>query len=105
MALDPMLFETRRHQMFPRLDEHDFARLRRFGKVCHFADGTFLMKAGEVAAGLAFILKGRVEVRQGGAVSGGEPITEHEPGGFLGELAQLSGGPSLVDAVAKGEVE
>src|SRR5215469_14136162 len=97
--------ETRRHQMFPNLEEHDIARLRRFGESCHFPDGTFIMKAGEIAAGLAFVLKGAIDVRQGGAVSRGEPIVQHGPGGFLGELAQLSGRPALVDAIANGDVE
>jgi len=91
--------------MFPQLEEQDIARLRRFGEVCHFPDGALIMKAGEVAAGLAFILQGSVEVRQGGAVSRGEPIVQHGPGQFLGELAQLSGRPALVDAVAKGDVQ
>jgi thioredoxin reductase (NADPH) len=105
MEQDPGLLETRRHQMFPHLEEHDIARLRRFGESCHFPDGTFIMKAGEVAAGLAFVLKGAIDVRQGGAVSRGEPIVQHGPGNFLGELAQLSGRPALVDAIAKGDVE
>jgi thioredoxin reductase (NADPH) len=105
MGQDPTLLETRRHQMFPHLDDLDAARLRRFGDVSRFADGTYIMKAGEIAAGLAFILKGSVDVRQGGAGSSGEAIVTHGPGGFLGELAQLSGRPSLVDAVAQGEVE
>ncbi|HEX4026865.1 MAG TPA: FAD-dependent oxidoreductase [Rhizomicrobium sp.] len=91
--------------MFPHLDDHDVARLRRFGDICHYPDGTLIMKAGEVAAGLAFILKGSVDVRQGGAVSHREPIVRHGPGGFLGELAQLSGRPALVDAIAVGDVE
>ena len=105
MGQDPTVLETRRHQMFPDLGEQDVARLRRFGEVCHFPDGTFIMKAGEVAAGLAFVLKGKIDVRQGGAVSHREPIVQHGPGQFLGELAQLSGRPALVDAIAVGEVE
>ncbi len=91
--------------MFPYLGEQDVARLRRFGEVCHFPDGALIMKAGEVAAGLAFVLKGKIDVRQGGAVSHREPIVQHGPGGFLGELAQLSGRPALVDAIAVGDVE
>jgi thioredoxin reductase (NADPH) len=97
--------ETRRHQMFPHLDDHDIERLRRFGEVRHFADGTLIMKAGEVAPGLAFVLKGEIDVRQGGAVSQRQSIVQHGPGSFLGELAQLSNRPALVDAVAQGEVE
>jgi len=91
--------------MFPHLDEHDIARLRRFGEIRHFADGTLIMKAGELAPGLVFVLQGAIDVRQGGAVSSREPIVQHGPGGFLGELAQLSDRPALVDASAAGEVE
>ena len=63
------------------------------------------MKAGEVARGLAFVLGGAIDVRQGGAVSQRQAIVQHGPGSFLGELAQLSDRPALVDAVAVGEVE
>jgi thioredoxin reductase (NADPH) len=105
MGQEQSLLETRRHQMFPQLDEQEITRLRRFGEVCHFPDGAFIMKAGEVAAGLAFVLEGTIDVRQGGAVSRGEAIVQHGPGQFLGELAQLSGRPALVDAIARGDVE
>ncbi|HEY0267554.1 MAG TPA: FAD-dependent oxidoreductase, partial [Rhizomicrobium sp.] len=99
------IIDTRRAQMFPHLDDHDFARLRRFGEVMTFPAGAAIMKAGEVAQGLAFVLKGSIDVRQGGAGSGGESIVKHTPGAFLGELAQLSGRPALVDAVAETDVE
>jgi thioredoxin reductase (NADPH) len=105
MADTNSVLETRRHQMFPHLDDHDFSRLRRFGEVRHFVPGAAIMKAGEVAEGLAFILKGTIDVRQGGAISQRQAITQHGPGGFLGELAQLSDRPALVDATAEGEVE
>ena len=105
MADTTSVLETRRHQMFPHLDDHDFSRLRRFGEVRHFAPGAAIMKAGEVADGLAFVLKGTIDVRQGGAVSQRQPIVQHGPGGFLGELAQLSDRPALVDASAEDEVE
>jgi thioredoxin reductase (NADPH) len=105
MGEQASILETRRHQMFPHLDEHDIARLRRFGEIRHFADGTLIMKAGELAPGLVFVLQGAIDVRQGGAVSSREPIVQHGPGGFLGELAQLSDRPALVDASAAGEVE
>lgn len=101
----PSIIETRRDQIFPTLSAHDFTRLRRFGEVRTFAPGTFLMKAGEVAQGLSFVLKGHIDVRQGGAATGGQSIVKHGPGSFLGELAQLSDRPALVDAVAEDEVE
>jgi thioredoxin reductase (NADPH) len=34
-----------------------------------------------------------------------EPIVSHGPGSFMGELAQLSGRPALVDGVAREPVE
>ncbi len=101
----PSIVDTRRDQIFPTLSAHDFTRLRRFGEVKTFAPGTFLMKAGEVAQGLSFVLKGHIDVRQGGAATGGQSIVKHGPGSFLGELAQLSDRPALVDAVAEDEVE
>ena len=97
--------DTRRDQIFPTLSAHDFARLRRCGEVRTFAAGTPIMQAGEVASGLSFVLKGTIDVRQGGAVSGRQSIVKHGPGSFLGELAQLSDRPALVDAVAETEVD
>jgi thioredoxin reductase (NADPH) len=105
MAETTSVLETRRDQMFPQLDDHDIARLRRFGEVRHFVNGDAIMKAGEIAPGLAFVLKGKIDVRQGGAVSRRQSIVQHGPGSFLGELAQLSNRPALVDATAEGEVE
>jgi thioredoxin reductase (NADPH) len=105
MTEKPSVLDTRRHQMFPTLSAHDFARLKRFGCIKHFPRGTMLMKAGEIAPGLAFVLKGTIDVRQGGAVSHRQAIVQHGPGSFLGELAQLSDRPALVDAIAEDDVE
>ena len=104
MAPTPVL-EARRAQMFPTIDSHDIARLTRFGEVLQFPKGAALMKEGEVAAGLYFVLSGNVSVTQGGSYSPRQDIVQHGPGSFGGELAQLSGRPSLVDAVAVEPVE
>ena len=99
------VIEARRAQMFPTMDTHDIARLKRFGEVSEFPEGAALMKAGEVAAGLYFVLSGKVSVTQGGDYSPRREVVQHGPGSFGGELAQLSGRPSLVDAVAIEPVE
>jgi thioredoxin reductase (NADPH) len=104
-AEKPSVLDTRRDQMFPVISAHDFARLKRFGRVEHFAPGTAIMTAGQVGPGLAFVMKGTIDVRQGGAVSGRQSIVRHGPGSFLGELAQLSDRPALVDAIAEDAVE
>jgi len=104
MTKTPVM-EARRDQMFPVLDDLDVARLKRFGNQCHFPVGSLIMKAGEVPAGLVLVLAGRIAVVQGGAFSSGAAIVEYGPGQFLGELAQLSDRPALVDATATTDVD
>lgn len=104
MPASPII-EARREQMFPTLNEHDIARLRRFGEVRHYDAGAPLMKTGEIAPGLYFILSGKVQVSQGGGYSSRQDVIQHGPGQFGGELAQLSDRPSLVDSVAIEPVE
>src|SRR6185312_15252696 len=97
---------TSRHsQMFPVLEQADIARLRRFGSVRTYAAGDRLVRAGDVAEGLTVILSGRVGVSQVDNSGHAVKIVTHKPGAFLGELAQLSGRPSLVDAAALDDVE
>ncbi|HEY4274742.1 MAG TPA: FAD-dependent oxidoreductase [Rhizomicrobium sp.] len=99
------IIEARREQMFPVLDASDIARLKRFGDLRLYEPGEALMKTGEIAAGLYFVLNGKVQVSQGGGYSPRQDIIQHGPGEFGGELAQLSGRPSLVDSVAVEAVE
>jgi thioredoxin reductase (NADPH) len=104
MAL-PAIFETRRDQIFPKLEPLDIERMRRFGEVRSFAAGEALAVAGRVSVGLMVILSGRVEVTQHDHLNHHEPIVTYEPGHFSGELAQLAGRPALADAVAREPVE
>ena len=108
-AEQPSILDTRRAQMFPVLDDHDFSRLRRFGEVKHFAAGSRIMTAGEVASGLAFVISGTIDVRapdeMGSGASRHQSIVRHGPGSFLGELAQLSDRPALINAIAEDAVE
>lgn len=67
--------------------------------------GERMAAAGEIAPGAFVIQKGRVDVTQRGREGHSELIVTHRPGSFMGELAQLSGRPSLVDAVATQAVE
>jgi thioredoxin reductase (NADPH) len=85
--------------MFPVLDRAEIERLARFGDRMAYAAGDRIVATGEIAPGAFIILSGRVEVSQRGWEHA-EPIVTHGPGSFMGELAQLSGRPSLVDALA-----
>jgi thioredoxin reductase (NADPH) len=98
------LIATRGAQMFPRLTEDELARLSRFGEPRSYRAGDMVARVGEAGFGLTLILSGQVEVteRRGGDRS---PIVTHEHGNFMGELAQLSGRPFLVDAEALTDVE
>jgi thioredoxin reductase (NADPH) len=100
-----LTLDTRRHQFDPTLEPHEIERLRRFGTVRGFATGAALITAGQTGVGLAVILKGHVEISQQGPDGIREPILTHIPGAFIGELAQLSGRPALVDAFAVDAVE
>ncbi|HYU96077.1 MAG TPA: FAD-dependent oxidoreductase [Sphingomicrobium sp.] len=98
------LVMTRGAQMFPRLTDEEVARLCRFGEPRSYRAGEMLVRVGEVGPGLMLILSGKVEVTRqehGRPV----PIVTHERGNFMGELAQLSGRPYLVDEQALTDVE
>jgi thioredoxin reductase (NADPH) len=99
------IFATRRHQMFPTLERSDIERVRRFGEVRSYAAGEALATVGAVGAGLSIVLSGKVEITQHDQSGRRELIVTHGPGEFMGELAQLSGRPVLVDAYALEPVE
>jgi thioredoxin reductase (NADPH) len=89
------VIDTRREQMFPVLSDADIARLKRFGEPRRYAKGTLAVRAGEKTEGLLVILSGKISMAPHHHPDA--PIVVHGPGEFQGELAQLSGRPSLVD--------
>jgi thioredoxin reductase (NADPH) len=97
-------YMTRGDQMFLRFDDSEIERLSKFGERRSYKAGDMLARVGEVGPGLMLILSGQVYVTRPG---GGEPlhIVTHERGNFMGELAQLSGRPYLVDEKALTDVE
>lgn len=96
---------NRREQMFPHLEAYEIERVRRFGEIKSFAAGEALAQVGKVGAGVIILLNGSVDVTQRDMKGHDTPIVTHVPGSFMGELAQLAGRPSLVDAVATTTVE
>jgi thioredoxin reductase (NADPH) len=99
------VIDTRRDQMFPRLQPEEIDRIRRFGDIAHAKAGAMLAQAGEVSPGLMVILEGRARVSRRDAHNDSHVIVEHEPGHFIGEIAQLSNRPSLVDVEAVTDIE
>lgn len=96
---------ARRDQMFPVLAEADLDRMGRFGEAVSYAAGEQIVKAGALAPGLIVVLSGKVDIIQGGSFGRRETIVTHRAGNFVGELAQLSARPSLVDVETVEPVE
>jgi thioredoxin reductase (NADPH) len=103
-AVHPLI-ANRRDQMFPVLTPVEIDRLSRFGERRSYAAGEAIVTTGKVSAGAFLILAGHVEVRPRGSMGATELIVTHGPGSFMGELADLSGRPALVDGVAMDAVE
>ena len=69
-------------------------------------DGEALVRVGEAGRGLTVILSGDVDDHPAATDAGRrEPIVTHGPGGFMGELAQLSGRPAWSTPARSAAVE
>lgn len=96
---------ARHDQMFPVLTDADIERMRRFGAARSYPAGERIVTAGEVSPGLVVILSGKVDITQAGGRGRSEPIISYGSGNFIGELAQLSSRPALINAAAVEPVE
>ena len=105
MSTSLSVIDTRRDQMFPVLEPFEIERVRRFGKVRLYDAGAALAKVGELGIGLILILSGQVEISRRDGLGHSTQIVTYGPGSFMGELAQLSGRPTLIDAHARTPVE
>jgi thioredoxin reductase (NADPH) len=101
----PSVFDARKEQMFPLLSPAELARVRNFGAPRHYEDGATVVSTGEAGRGITVILKGSVAVMRRDDAGKLTLLVTHSTGGFMGELAQLAGRPSLTDGIAVGAVE
>jgi len=101
----PSTIDTRSAQMFPTLAPAEIERMRRFGTLRSYGAGDAVVQVGEAGRGLTVILSGDVAITGRDQRGDPQPIVTHHAGAFMGELAQLSGQPSLVDGRAVGAVE
>jgi thioredoxin reductase (NADPH) len=95
---------ARHEQLFPVLTTAEMGRVRRFGTERSYADGEFLFRAGQPSPGTFIIITGHVAITQRDSHGRIIPIIEQGPNQFLGEAAQLSNRPALVDGHAEGDV-
>ncbi|HEX3449349.1 MAG TPA: FAD-dependent oxidoreductase [Isosphaeraceae bacterium] len=90
----------------PTLDAAQLAALERcpLTKLQRYKDGEKLYEAGDRDFRLFIVKSGALEIVD---ESGEQPkaVTELKPGQFTGDVTQLTGGPALVSAVARGDCE
>jgi thioredoxin reductase (NADPH) len=99
------IIDTRRDQMFPVLEPKEIERARRFGEVRAYERGEAIVIAGHASAGVTVVLSGRIDITERDPSGNRTLIVTHGRGEFMGELAQLAGRPSLVDAHAQDRIE
>ncbi|SMG60491.1 FAD-dependent oxidoreductase [Paraburkholderia susongensis] len=92
--------EHRRHQMFPRLSSTQIQSARRFARRKSFRAGDLVFETGRVDEGLHILLSGCVRIFSRDPRGRTTLVIEHHDGHFMGEMVQLTGKPSLVDAIA-----
>ncbi len=97
-------FRTTNPQAFPVLNEKQIAVIAEFAERKTFANGDVLYRAGEKDFKFYVIKRGSIDIFDR---SSGEPrlIVTLEPGEFTGDLANLTGRPSNIDAIASGTTE
>jgi thioredoxin reductase (NADPH) len=100
-----VLTNSRRRQMFPVLTNVEIDRIARLGEHRTYPAGAHIFTTGDVALGAFVLLSGRVDITQRSGHGPPQRMVTHGPGSFIGELAQLSGRPALVDGVATEPVE
>jgi thioredoxin reductase (NADPH) len=90
----------------PKLDESQLAALDRcpLTKLAQYRDGEKLFKSGDRDFKFYVIKSAKVEIVD---ESGDTPrtIAVQGPGEFTGDVAQLTGGPAIVNAIARGDCE
>jgi thioredoxin reductase (NADPH) len=97
--------EARQAQAFPVLEDDEIARMQRFGARRRYADGVCIYETGKPNPGVLVVLAGVIRITGRDGHGHDVRVVDHGVGGFTGELGQLSGRRSLVDAVALGDVE
>jgi thioredoxin reductase (NADPH) len=95
----------RHDQTFPVLTAAEIERMRRFGELRRYKDGTVLIETGKPGPGMFVVLAGHVAISKRDGFGNVTPVTDQGPGQFVAEVGQLSGRAALIDGHADGDVE
>ncbi len=102
--MQPPDFRKRNPQAFPVLNQEQIAVIAEFAERKTYANGDVLYRAGERDFKFYVITSGAIDIldRSSGAP---RQLVTLEPGEFTGDLANLTGRPSNIDAIAAGTTE
>ncbi|MCW5964397.1 MAG: FAD-dependent oxidoreductase [Bryobacterales bacterium] len=97
-------FRKTNPQAFPVLNETQIAAIAEFAQRKSYASGDVLYRAGEKEFKFYVIERGAIDIFDR---SSGEPrlLVTLQPGEFTGDLANLTGRPSNIDAIATGNTD
>jgi thioredoxin reductase (NADPH) len=100
----PPDFRNSNPQAFPVLTDQQIDVIAEFAELKTFADGAVLYRAGESDFKFYVIRAGAIDIVDR---SSGAPrlLVTLEPGEFTGDLANLTGRPSNIDAIASGTTD
>src|SRR5262245_24361141 len=100
----PSIRETRREQVFPRLDDRLLTALLPYGERRRYPAGAMPFREGERHVGMFVVLSGKVDiVRRVG--DGEEPFVTYLPGMFSGEIGLLGGRAAVASGRAREDSE
>ena len=99
------ILENRGAQAFPVLSADEIERTCRFGTRRRYANNERVYETGRSTEGLLVVLAGIIRITGRDGHGHDFPVADHGPGAFTGEIGQLSGRRSFVDATAIGDVE
>lgn len=90
---------ARHQQVFPKLDDEQFAILQRYGVQQYFSKGAILFRQGERHISMYVVLTGEIEIVRNSALSE-QLVGRFGPGMFTGEVGTLAGRGAIATARA-----
>ena len=90
---------SRHHQIFPKLDESQFALLERYGERRKLKTGDVLFSEGDRHIPMFALVSGTIEATRGSGDSL-HVLGVHGPGSFTGEVGTLAGRAAVASARA-----
>jgi thioredoxin reductase (NADPH) len=104
LAGRPGVTASRRAQVFPALNEEQFARLSLYGEARHFPAGAVLYRQGERHIAMYAVLSGEVQISRSTAL-GTQVMGTHGAGMFTGEVGTLAGRGAIATVCTTSDCE